>query len=88
MILLRACHTTDLDCLERSFATETDKYDSFEFTVEGEVAAYLGIKVSYKAKGAIHLKQPFLIKWICKALEVFEDQQRHDPLLQIQMPAC
>jgi hypothetical protein len=61
--------------LEASFAKETSEYDSFEFTVEGEVAAYLGIKVSYKVYGTIHFKQPYLIKRICKALGVFYDQK-------------
>jgi hypothetical protein len=72
-IICFSLHTKDLDWLEESFAKQTSKYNSFNFTVEGEVAAYLGIEVSYKANGAIHLCQPFLIKQICKALGVFED---------------
>jgi hypothetical protein len=68
----------DLEWLEASFEKQTSEYDSFEFTVEGEVAAYLGIEVSYEADGAIHLKQPYLIQRICEALGTFEDQKRHD----------
>jgi hypothetical protein len=67
-----------LEWLEESFAKQTNEYDSFEFTVEGEVAAYLGIEVSYEANGAIHLKQPYLINRICEAVGALEDQKRHD----------
>jgi hypothetical protein len=68
----------ELEWLEESFAKQTNEYDSFEFTVEGEVAAYLGIEVSYEANGAIHLKQPYLINRICEAVGALEDQKRHD----------
>ncbi len=77
-IIAFAPYEKDLDWLEVSFAKETAEYDSFEFTVEGEVAAYLGIEVSYEANGAIHLRQPYLINRICEALGVFDDQRRHD----------
>ncbi len=68
----------DLEWLEASLAKQTTEYDSFDFTVEGEVTAYLGIEVSYEANGAIHLRQPYLIKRICEALGILEDQKRHD----------
>jgi hypothetical protein len=43
----------DSEWLEASFAKQTAEYDSFAFTVEGEVATYLHIEVSYKANGAM-----------------------------------
>jgi hypothetical protein len=77
-IIALSLHSEDLEWLEASFAKQTSEYNSFEFTVEGEVTAYLGIIVSYEADGAIHLKQLYLIKRICEALGVFDDQKWHD----------
>jgi hypothetical protein len=68
----------NLEWLEASFAKQIAEYDSFDFTVEGEVAVYLGIKVSYEANYAIHLRQPYLIRCICEAQGVFDDQKHHD----------
>jgi hypothetical protein len=77
-IIAFSLKSQELEWLEESFAKQTNEYDSFEFTVGGEVAAYLGIEVSYEANGAIHLKQPYLINHICEAVGALEDQKRHD----------
>jgi hypothetical protein len=46
IIVFSPC-SEDLDWLEASFAKQISEYDSFEFTILGEVTAYLGIEVSY-----------------------------------------
>ena len=72
-------NSADLAWVEKSFAhSKTGKYESFEFTVEKTVEAYLGIQVTYKADGSIHMRQPFLIKRVLEAMDMDGDEKRHD----------
>ena len=68
-----------LDWVEQSFAKSTNEYDSFEFTNEGAVTAYLGIEVVHEVDGAIHLKQPFLIDRILVAMDAKQGKTHSTP---------